>query len=497
MNRRAKNLIILHSDELRADALGFMGNPDCKTPNLDRFAQRSTVFNRHFSVSAKCVPSRCAMMTGRYAHADGIRTVNETNLLPPNRPNLLRRLSLAGYETAVFGINHVWENFYGDNNRKSSGVVDYQSFEPNDFKPLLSKSWKVQQPTEESRSITVNGGAVNLEVYRRTKPLEYFCDDNRAEQAVHYLENVRDRSRPFFMQLNISAPHPLYEVEEPYFSMYDREAIKAYPHELPENPPLCIEKMREIRAGKHASEADFRQIQAVYYGMVTKVDELMGRVLDVIEKQGLLDDTVVVFTSDHGDFAGQYGLPEKWDTAMQDCLLHVPFVMHVPGMEEGRRIESMSEHVDFTPTVLELLGLDGDWNIQGESLLPIIAGEKRKEAVFADGGHEAPMRERFNVPLTEAHDGIERPATQGKQETYSKYPDTMARTRMIRTDRWKLIMRETNDSELYDLENDPDELSNLWNRPGLEAVSHDLLVKLLRWSIRTAPEGRYQEDVGA
>ena len=166
-------------------------------------------------------------------------------------------------------------------------------------------------------------------------------------------------------------------------------------------------------------------------------------------------------------------------------------------MEEGTRIESLSEYVDFTPTTLEMLGIEGGWNMQGESLLPIIAGEHRKEAVFADGGHEAPMRARFNVPVTEAHDGIERPATQGKQETYSKYPDTMARTRMVRTDDWKLVMHETDDSELYDLRNDPHELSNLWNAPGTEAITRELLAKLLRWSIRTAPEGRFQEQVGA
>ncbi len=496
MNGRPKNLIILHSDEMRGDAPGFMGNPDCRTPNLDRFAEKAVVFEKHFTVHPKCVPSRCAMMTGRYAHADGIRTVNETNLLPSNRPNLLSSLKEAGYETAVFGINHVWENFFGDGNKKSAGVVDYHSFEPEEFAPLLKREWEVEQPGDESEPVRINGGAVNLNVSRQTDPLEHFCDDNRAEQAVHYLKNVRDRSKPFFMQLNISAPHPPYSVEEPWFSMYDRDALTAYPHDLPENAPLCIRKMREVRAGKHAFGQDFRQVQAVYYGMISKVDALMGRVLKVIEEEGLLEDSIVVFTSDHGDFAGQYGLVEKWDTSMTDCLLRVPFVMHIPGAKEGGRVAGMTEHVDFAPTVLDLLELAGGWNIQGESMLGAIRG-KGKEAVFADGGHEASMRERFNVSVIEACDGTEQPATQGKQETYFKYPGTMARTRMVRTETWKLVMRETDDHELYDLKNDPDERVNLWGCPPAAAPVQELMEKLMQWAIRTAPEGRFQERVGA
>ena len=497
MKKKIKNIIILHSDEMRGDAPGFMGNPDCLTPNLDRFAESATVMNRHFTVNGKCVPSRCAMLTGRYAHSDGVRTINETNLLPPGRPNLAVALRKAGYETAVFGINHVWEDFYGDDNKKGTGVVDYQSFEPTEFAPLLERSWEVRQPGLESIPVQNNDQAVNLNVTCETDPLTFFCDDNRAEQAIHYLKNVRDRSKPFFMELNISAPHPPYGVEEPWFSMYDREALTAYSHDLPENAPLCLEKMREIRTGPNATEADFRQVQAVYYGMISKVDQMMGRVLKTIEAEGLLEDSIVIFTVDHGDFAGQYGLPEKWDTAMNDCLLNIPFVIHVPGLEGGQRVSSMTEHVDLVPTVLELLGIEGDWNIQGESLLPIMRGEKRKEAVFADGGHEASMRARFNVALTEEHHGKTQPMTQGKQETYSNYPDTMACTRMVRTDQWKLVMRETNDHELYELENDPNELINLWGQPGVDAPIPELMEKLIQWTIRTAPEGAYQERVGA
>jgi len=486
------NLIIVTSDELRADTCGFMGNPDCKTPNLDAFAERGVAFENHYTVHGKCVPSRVAMMTGRYAHTDGFRTVNTTNLLKAGDPNLLHPLKAAGYETAYFGHNHVWEEMWGTN-EKSSGCVDYQAFTTGWFDHLVGRDWPVEQPGPDATPIRFSDKTVNLRVGRRTEPLSYFCDDNRTEQAIHYLRNVRDRSRPFYMQLNIGNPHPPYAVEEPYFSMYDRAAIQPFEYGLPENAPLHLRKQREVRSGPHACEEDFRQVQAVYYGSVTKVDLLVGRLMAAIEEEGLFD-TLILFTSDHGDFAGQYGLPEKWDTAMQDCILRTPMILSAPGLPKGQRVDALTEHVDLAPTILESLGLKADWTIHGESLLPVIAGDRRKDAVFADGGHEAEMRGRFGF---RGLDDQGYPSTLGKQATYHQFPDTMAQTRMVRTEKWKLVIREIDDHELYDMENDPNEMCNLWGRPRTDRIVEELMLKLLQWSIRTAAEGRYQEKVGA
>ena len=494
---RPKNLIIITSDEMRGDCQGFMGNPECKTPNLDRFAESAVTFTNHFTVHGKCVPSRIAMMTGRYSHTDAIRTVNETNLLPPGTPNLLTALKAAGYESAYFGHNHVWEDLWGTN-EKGSGCTDYHSFTTGWFDHILKKEWPVEQPGPESREIRYSDDTINLEVERNTEPLTFFCDDNRAEQAIHYLRKVRDRSRPFYLHLNFGKPHPAYKVEEPYFSMYDRDDIEPFVYTLPENAPLHLRKQREIRSGPTATEADFRQVQAVYYGMVTKVDVLFGRVMKVIEEEELLRDSIVVFWVDHGDFAGQYGLMEKWDTAMQDCILHVPQILYAPELPQGVRIDSLTEHVDITPTILDLLSLEADWVVHGESLLPVVAGEKRKDCVFADGGHERAMRERFNRSIVkEDARGRQVPTTHGKQETYAREPDTMARTKMIRTQRWKLVIRETDDHEFYDMVEDPDELTNLWGREGYADIMNELMLKMIRWSARTDPDTPFQPAVGA
>jgi choline-sulfatase len=488
---QAKNVIFITSDEMRGDAPGFMGNPDCQTPHLDRFADRSVVFNRHFTVHGKCVPSRISMMTGRYAHTEAIRTVNKTNLLPPDHPDLMKTLRAHGYEIAKFGHNHVWENFEAE--------VDWHSFTKPEFHDMAQQTHELPpadpngpEPIDELKTIDYGG--------RLTGELGGFNDRNRTAQAIKYLTEVRDKSKPFFMYLNIGRPHPKYAVEEPYYSMYDREALTPYPHDLPANATLHLRKQRELRLGHDVSDRMLREIQAVYYGMITSVDDLMGQFFDAVEAEGLFEDTVIIFCSDHGDFAGQYGINEKWDTAMQECIMHVPFVLCAPGLAGGQRVEGLSEHVDIPRTVLELVGIEPDakWIIHGESLLPILRGERRKEAVFADGGHEEAMRKRFNRPLWNTDpDGRKVLATGGKQRVYGECPDTMARTKMVRTEKWKLVVREVGGDELFDLENDPHEMRNLIDDPDHQHVIPDLQRRMLDWCLRTDTDRPYQEMVGA
>ncbi|MBD3244203.1 MAG: sulfatase-like hydrolase/transferase, partial [Chitinivibrionales bacterium] len=213
------NVIVITSDEMRADCLGFMGNAVCRTPSADSLAPKGVVFANHFTVHGKCVPSRIAMQTGRYCHTDGFRTINLH--LPSDQPNLLGALKQQGYESAVFGHNHVWEDFWGEDNRKSSGYVDYHSYTKDYFWHLLDREWPVPQPGPDSvkpKDLSQHGFDY---AGRIDEPLTGFCDDNRAEQAIHYLKEARDRTRPFYLHLNFGKPHPSYRIEEPYFSMYD------------------------------------------------------------------------------------------------------------------------------------------------------------------------------------------------------------------------------------------------------------------------------------
>lgn len=495
------NVIFLTMDEMRGDIPGFMGNPDCKTPNLDRLAEKGVVFTNHFTVHGKCVPSRIAMQTGRYCHTDGFRTIMEH--LPDADPNLLGFLKRQGYESAVFGHNHVWENLFpGDEKAldKSEGYADYHSF-VKPFHDIAKQSHPVPDPAPNSPTPVELPDGDQRTPTRIEGQIEGFLDINRARQAVKYLKEVRDPDRPFYLHLNLSTPHPGYRVEEPFYSMYDRVGIQHYPHDVPENAPLPLAKMREIRTGNDTDPYVFKEIQSVYYGMCTRVDRDMGILLDAVEEMGLFENSIVLFTTDHGDFAGQYGLTEKWDTAMNDCILHVPFILWAPGLPSGKRVNSLSEHVDIPRTLLELLGHEPDWGVHGESLLPILRGEKRKEAVFADGGHEEEMWDRFNFHRGGSGDVAQKRMKNGKQQTYMQCPETMSRTKMVRTEEWKLVVRLEGGNELYNMQMDPDEMHNLWGQqdhdPKLKEVVMGLQLKLVEWCLRTDTDRPYQENVGA
>lgn len=498
------NILLITADELRGDCLGCTGNPDVRTPNIDRLAADGTLLKKHFAPFPKCVPSRCSMHTGRYPHTDGLRTIMPDNHLPEGSPNLAETLRRAGYETAVLGLNHLWEPdwFYGAGkrqNKKGAGVVDYTSFTEG---PLARMATAARQYPEGVAREGAHIQALRKVDYKglETGSKETFSDENRADQACLYLEELRDPEKPFFLQLNLSKPHPPYGIHEPYYSMYEPDSLRPFPHELPANASLPLRAQRTHRLGDAIGSDALREIQAAYYGMISFIDDLVGKVLASLEASGLKDDTLVIFTSDHGDFAGQYGINEKWDTCLQDCLLHVPFILSGPGLPRGKVRGGLSEHVDLPATLLDYLGLSRDekWIWHGCSLLPFIKGEAPgKPAVFASGGHEAPMRARFDLPAWGERNGRRVKTTGGKQLTYRECPDAMARCKMVRTKDWKLVIRETGGNELFHLRADPDEMFNLYPNTGYEEIKSQLMLQLLEWTLRTETDRPYLAKVGA
>ena len=499
-----RNILFITSDELRGDTLGCMGHPDIQTPHLDALAEKGSVFEKHFVPFPKCVPSRCAMHTGRYTHTDGIRTVMGPNHLPEGDPNLGEFLREQGYETAVLGLNHVWESewFYGKGekeNEPGAGVVDYTSFTRGPLADTALRERVYPEVTPRSgpqveamAEIGYNG--------LDTGAKSGFLDENRAEQACLYLKELRDPEKPFFLQLNLSKPHPAYRIHEPWYSMYDPEKITAFPFDLPEGASLPLTAQRKWRLGDDIGEASLREMRAVYYGMVSFIDDLVGQVLSTLEAQGLADDTLVIFASDHGDYAGQYGINEKWDADLRDCLLHVPFVMSGPDIPIGKRISGLSEHVDLPATIMDYLGFEkpAEWVWHGASMLPMLEGGSGKKAVFADGGHEKAMRDRTeSLVAWQEKDGQKIKATEGKQLTYQECPKSMARCKMVRTHEWKLVVREVGGHELFNLNEDPQEMNNRYGEPGLETIQSELMMELLQWCMRTDTDRPFLPTFGA
>ena len=488
-----RNVLILCTDEMRGDCLGANGlNRDIRTPHMDALAARGVNLSRHFTTFPKCVPARISLVTGRYCHTDGYRDI--TRHLPAEAPNLLTVLLGRGYEAALFGKNHCWENLLEASNTPPSlgpdqrGLrIDHHSW-TDGFRDLYDHCRQEMQPTEAARQRAQLDRPLTGYLDYDGAVDTHWADEAVTRQAIRFLTGARDPDRPFFLQVNLEAPHPAYAAPEPWYGMYDPDTIEAYPHTLPENAPLSLRKQRELRTGDAADGAMLRKMQAVYYGMISRVDEQMGRIVAALDAAGLWDDTVVLLWSDHGDFAGQYGLGEKWDTTFADCLTHVPCVLAGGGLPAGRTVESLTDHTDLAPTLLGLLDLEPDWPVHGHDLAPLLRGEVDhvRDAVFADGGHGAAMRQRFNFTGAES----------GKQRTYRECPDAMAKAKMVRTADHKLVMRETGDHELYHLPSDRWEMDNRFGDAGFAAVREDLMQRLIGWTLRTDPDPPVQR-VGA
>ena len=489
----ARNLLILCPDEMRGDCLGVTGeNPDVRTPHMDRLAGRGVNLARHFTCFPKCVPARTSMMTGRYAHTGGYRTIQQH--LSHAEPDVLSQLIDSGRESAVFGLNHCWENMFEASQTPPElgpgqrGLrIDHHSW-TGVYRDLMDAAQAELEPTAEERQAVELDRPLHPHTPYRGDVDVHWRSEAAVRQAEHFLGGGRDADRPFFLQLNLGPPHPPYAAPEPYYSLYDPEQIEPYPHELPSNAPLSLRKQREHRTGLDPDEGLLRKAQAVYYGMIARVDDWVGRIAAVLDEQNLWDDTVVVLLSDHGDFAGQYGLVEKWDTTFADCLTRVPCVVAAPGLPAGRRVDALTEHTDLADTCLNLLGQQPAWGTHGHDLGPLLRGEvpSIRDAVFAEGGHEAPMRARVNTT-----------GPSGKQETYREAPESMARAKMVRTDRHKLVFRETDDHELYDLETDRWELNNRFDDPALADVREQLERRMLHWCLRTDTDRPHQPLVHA
>jgi len=239
---------------------------------------------------------------------------------------------------------------------------------------------------------------------------------------------------------------------------------------------------------KDLKEDDFKEIVATYYGMVTRVNHQLGEVIRKLKEIGEYDNSAIFITSDHGDFTGNFGLTEKWPNAFQDCLIRVPLIIKIPRMEPKAKIfNQLVQSIDIFPTVLDIAQIDTPYIHFGKTLIPLIRGEKDeiRKAVFAEGGYDLREPQCFEFVIKNPIDpniGIYYEKTNIPQER----PGSVARSVMIRTNLWKLILRTAGKEELYDLKNDSSELHNLIDNTLYTEIKKDLKEQLLRWYLQTS-----------
>ncbi|MEU6171323.1 sulfatase-like hydrolase/transferase [Streptantibioticus parmotrematis] len=467
------NFLFFIPDQLRADALGAFGNEHVRTPHLDELAARGTRFENAYVQHPVCSPSRASFLTGWYPHTSGHRTL--TNLLKPWEPNLLRILKDSGYHVA-------WPGMRGD------------TFAPGATELSVDEYGFGVTPTtlgSPSGLTTWPGGERWARLYYRGRLPDDADRVDADEATIRTAERwLREPpSEPWVLFVPLIAPHCPFEVEEPWFSMYDRDAlpVPVPPADDPAREPAFMRAVRERFGIAGTTAAMWREVIATYYGMISRMDAQLGRVTRALRDSGAADDTVTLFFADHGEYLGDFGLIEKWPSALHPCVTRDPLVLAGGGLPAGQWVDAMVELVDIVPTVLELAGVQAPHRHFGRSLLPVLRdpASAHREYAFSEGGFaedEEPQLESAGFPYDL------------KAALQHEQPRLVGRAVAVRDREWTFVWRLYEPPELYRRSSDPHERVNLAGQPAHAEVERRMERALLSWLMETADVTPAAED---
>ncbi|MFJ9583575.1 sulfatase-like hydrolase/transferase [Streptomyces acidicola] len=456
------NFVIIVPDQLRADALGRFGNDRASTPHLDALADRGTVFEQAYVQHPVCSPSRASFLTGWYPHVRGHRTL--THLLQAEEPNLLRILKDAGYHVT-------WAGTRGDT--FAPGVTELSAHEYGHAEPPTRRQFVKDYPDDTWARAFYRG---------RLEP-DGLTDHDEAAVRTAERRLAEPPDRPWVLFVPLFAPHCPFQAEEPWYSMHDRDRVPE-PLPVPGGPdaghePGFKEAIRRTYGLDRLTPEMWREVAAVYHGMVSRLDHHVGRVQDAVAASGQAERTVTLFFADHGEYLGDFGLIEKWPSAMDACITRDPLVISGGGLPAGQRYEGMVELIDVLPTVLELAGVEAPHRHYGRSLLPVLRDPERehRQYAFTEGGfvvEEEPQMERPAFPYDL------------KGDIQHDRPELVGKAVAVRDREWTYVWRLYEPPELYHRATDPGESVNLAGRPEHADVERRMADALLRWQVETA-----------
>lgn len=379
------NILLIYTDQQRWDAMGVNGNSDVQTPHLDRLANESVNFDHYFVQNPVCMPSRASFLTGQYPSTLGITHMGVP--VPEDFVTLPKMLRNSGYCSANIGKLH----FLPHANRDHREVhPDYGfdqleiSDEPGPYEDAY-RAWVQKEAPDQLDYLSVGLPPSAQDWYKMMRvkdsvkhpderfpkhPIAFPGDENYthtawvAHRSIQYLKERAQDGRSFLCIAGIYSPHSPWVAPKRFLDLYDPEKMT-----LPTFPP----EVDAQRKADHYDDAELRLARQGYYGMVSEVDHHVGQMLDVLDETGLAEDTIVVFTSDHGEWLGEH-LKYGKGYPGHDCVSRVPLLMRVPGVQGGRRVSHLVEGVDVVPTLLEACGAPVPPHLQGQSLMPLVKG---------------------------------------------------------------------------------------------------------------------------
>jgi choline-sulfatase len=443
------NFLFLFTDDQTFQSIGALNNPDVKTPNIDRLVRRGTTFTHCFNqgswTGAVCVASRAMLNTGRWLWTCGGNGCGDYPLWG-------QTLGGAGYQTFVTGK---WHNGPATLKRSfkhvgPTGPGMYPSRDPHAKehkaqgfvmdpynRPRKGNKWSPSDKSLKGHWLTRDGKVVH-------------SSKLWADTAIDFLKSpAAEGAAPFFMYVSFHAPHDPRQSPQKFVDMYPPDDVAVPPNYLPEHPfNQGDHKLRDERLAPFPrSKRDVQVHRREYYAIISHADHHIGRILDALEASGQAENTIIIFSADHGLAVGQHGLMGKQN--QYDHSVRMPLIFAGPGIPKGKKTDALVYLPSVFPTTCEMAGVPVPDSVQMPSLVPILRGTR-----------------------SEGHESI-----------YGAYRHYQ---RMVRTDRWKLIRYpHVGKTQLFDIENDPWETTNLAEDPKHKAMLDEMNAKLKAWMKRT------------
>lgn len=489
------NILLITSDQQHWNTLSCLGS-EARTPNLDRLASQGMLFERAYCPNPTCTPTRASMITGRYPSQHGAYSLGTK--LPEAELTVGELLQRQGYDCSLIGKAHFqplkstqeypslesypllrdldyWRGFHGPfygfnhvelarNHTDEAHVGQHYAvwMEDNGF-----HEWKDHFQNRWSEFDFSEGSPQAAQEYRWSIPEEFHYNNWIYERSFARLKELKEQEKPFFLWASFFDPHPSYLAPEPWASMYDPKKVTVPSLKEGEmagfTPPLRLTQeaqpdfspwkeadgnaMHGYKSHLHNSNELAKDI-AVYYGMVSLLDKYVGKVLDGLESLGLADDTLIIFTSDHGHYYGHHGLVAKGAFHYEDGI-RVPLIVRWPGKTHaGVRSKALQSLVDLPVSFLRAAGAEVPRSMTGIDQTPVWMGEK---------------------PSVRDHILVE-----------NRHQPTKLYLQTYVNQRYKIsVYSNASYGEMFDLDSDPGELRNLWDEPAAQALKCELLLEML------------------
>jgi arylsulfatase len=442
------NILWYCTDQQRFDTIRALGNPHVRSPVIDSLVGQGVAFTHAYCQSPICTPSRASIMTGLYpSRVHNTRNGNDT--FPAEAPPLISKLIAdSGYHCGMIGKFHLVSAGHRPEPRLDDGFSDWwHSHAPRDDWP----------PGTHDYADWARAKGADLNALRETEgriPTELHQTTWASERAIEFIS--REHEQPWLLNINIYDPHPPFIPPKSYADQFNaddmpgpyfRESDLAHQAKF-----AAVDFQDEVRTPE---EHNARDAQAKYYAMIAQIDDQFARILDCLDATGQRDNTVIIFTSDHGETLGDHGLMYK-GCRFYEGLVRVPLIFSWPGhFQQNVQADGLVELLDMSATILDLCGVPIPDYFQGTSLLPVLKGEQ-------DG---AELRPFVRSEYFEALD----PFFTGGTGSYAT---------MYRDERFKLsLYHDQKLGELYDLDADPWEFDDLWDAPDWQAKKAELVLE--------------------